>query len=127
MSEENRKKEVTEIDQKQERTWAMICHLSPLLNFIIIIPGVNIFAPLAIWIWKKDEIPVVDREAKEVMNFQISLAAYLVVCGLLWIVFIGMILFPIISLGGLILIIMGAVKTYNGEPFKYPFIFRLIK
>ena len=114
-------------DQKQERMWAMICHLSALVNFVVWIPAANILGPLIVWAWKKGEIPSVDSHGKEAMNFQISLMIYALVASLLCFVLIGFILLPIIGIGGIVLVIIAAVKANNGEEFKYPYTIRLIK
>ena len=43
---------------KDENMWAMFCHLSALVGFVI--PFGNIIAPLIIWTLKKDEYPHVN-------------------------------------------------------------------
>lgn len=128
MGEENTEKKVpVQIDQKQERMWAMICHLSAFVSFIAWLPGANILGPLAIWAWKKNDVSSVDAHAKEAMNFQISLLIYAAAAGLLTLIFIGFLLLPIIGIGGIVLVIIAAVKANNGEDYQYPFTIRLIK
>ncbi len=60
------------------------------------------------------------------MNFQIALTAYMLVAGLLCLVLIGFLLLPVIGIGGLVLMIMAAIKAKDGENYRYPFIFRLL-
>jgi len=45
----------------------------------------------------------------------------------LTIIFIGFLLLPIIAIGGIILVIIAAVKANNGESYEYPYTIRLIK
>ena len=58
------------VDEKQERTWALFCHIGALAGFIF--PFGNIIAPLVIWLIKKEEYPLVDDQGKESVNFQIG-------------------------------------------------------
>ncbi len=113
-------------DPKIERNWAMFCHLSALVS-IVGIPFGNILGPLTLWLIKKDELPVVDVEGKEALNFQLSMTIYSMVAFLLCFVFIGFLLiFPLI-IANLILIIVAAVKASNGESYQYPLTIRFIK
>src|SRR5262245_54589856 len=63
---------------KDERTWAMASHLSTLAGYLVV-PFGNIIAPLVIWLIKKDTMPFVDDQAKEALNFQITLSIVAVV------------------------------------------------
>lgn len=114
-------------DDKQERLWCMLCHLSALINLIVWIPAVNILGPLTIWAWKKNEFPSIDREGKEAMNFQITLMIYAVIAFVLCFIFIGWLLLPVIYVGGIVLVIIASIKTNNGEKYSYPFTIRFIK
>ncbi|MGH1396912.1 MAG: DUF4870 domain-containing protein [Trichormus sp.] len=74
---------------QQMRVWAMLCHLSALLAwillFLLILLGIplflplNIAAPLIIWRLTKIKYPWVDFQGRESLNFQITLTFYLVV------------------------------------------------
>jgi len=57
---------------KDDRTWAMLCHLSGLAGYVV--PFGNIFGPLIIWLIKRDQSWFVDDQGKEALNFQISWA-----------------------------------------------------
>ncbi|AUT04001.1 hypothetical protein CLI64_28485 [Nostoc sp. CENA543] len=74
---------------QQMRIWAMLCHLSALLAWILlfglILIGIplflplNIAAPLMIWRLRKIKYPWVDFQGRESLNFQITLTFYIVV------------------------------------------------
>jgi uncharacterized Tic20 family protein len=114
------------IDEKDEKLWATLCHLSALVGFVFPVFG-NIVGPLVFWILKKDQMPLVDVNGKEALNFQISMSIYaLVAAALVW-VLIGIPLLFMIALADLILIVMASVKTSEGTPFRYPLTIRLIK
>jgi uncharacterized Tic20 family protein len=122
---ENQKPNI-QIDQKQERLWSTLCHLTALTAFIGIPLG-NIFGPLVIWLLKKNEIPVVDAHGKEALNFQISMTIYGIVAGLLAFVIIGIPLLVALAIADLILVIMASVKVNNGEAFQYPVTIHFLK
>ncbi|MDH3348610.1 MAG: DUF4870 domain-containing protein [Desulfobulbaceae bacterium] len=111
---------------KQALNWAMLCHLSA-LSIYIGIPFGNILGPLIIWLMKRAEYPLVEKNGKESLNFQISVTIYAIVCGLLMFAFIGFILLPTLLVIQLVLTIIAAVKTSDGEQYRYPFTIRLIK
>ena len=105
-------------ESSQSNTLAMLCHLSGLFGFL---------GPLIIWLIKKDNDPVVDREGKEALNFQISIMIYSFVSFILLFVVIGGFLMPIVYLAWLILTVVGAIKANQSGSFTYPLTIRLIK
>ena len=110
---------------KDERTWAMLSHFSALCMFIF--PFGNILAPLIIWLIKKEEMSFVEDQAKEVLNFQISMTIYLLISGILCFILIGI---PfVIGLGilNVIITIIAGIKANDGESYRYPINLRLIK
>ncbi len=109
----------------EERTWGMLSHLLALSGFIGV-PFGNILAPLIIWLVKKDQSQFVADQAKESLNFQISLIIYAIVSGILVLVLIGFVLLGVIFIGGIVLTIIATMKANNGEHYRYPFTIRLI-
>ena len=99
-----------------------------LLGFAgFVFPFGNILAPLILWLIKRSDSPLLDRVGKEVLNFQISYTIYAVVTGLLCFVLIGFIIAPILFVAWIVLMVMAAVKTSNGEEYRYPFTIRLLQ
>jgi uncharacterized Tic20 family protein len=111
---------------KQDRTWAMFCHLTS-LSACIGIPFGNIIGPLVVWLIKKDEFAIVDEHGKESLNFQISLSIYSIISFFLCFAFIGFVLLPAILIAGLVFIIIATLKANKGEPYRYPLTIRFIK
>ena len=107
-----------------ERTWGLLAHLSALAGFVI--PFGNLLGPLVIWQIKKNEMPFVDDQGKEALNFQITLTIEILVSALLCVILIGFLLLPIVGLYGLVMTIIGGVKANNGERYRYPLTLRLI-
>jgi uncharacterized Tic20 family protein len=116
---------VTTLPPADAKNWAMGTHLAALSGMFI--PFANVIGPLVVWLIKKDESPLVDREGKESLNFQISMTIYLCVSALLVIVLIGLPLLFVIALLDLIFTIIAAVKTSNGEQYRYPLTIRFLK
>ena len=109
----------------KEKNWAMGAHLAGLAG-LLGIPFGNVLGPLVIWLLKKDQMSYVDRQAREAINFQISMTIYFFIGGILYFIFIGFLVIPLLILAYLILTVVGAVKAKDGEHYRYPFTIRLI-
>jgi len=109
----------------EERQWALFAHLSALIGFII--PFGSIIGPLIIWQIKKNEMPFVDDQGKEALNFQITMAIAAIVCIVLMVVLIGFLLIWIVGLLDLLFIIIAALAANNGQAYRYPITLRLVK
>ncbi len=75
---------------------------------------------------KKDTMPLVNDQAKEALNFQITYTIIGIIAWLSMFVFIGFILLPAIGIVWVILTIMAAVKANEGVSYRYPAILRLV-
>jgi uncharacterized protein len=103
----------------EEKMWAIGAHLGGIiLGFI---------APLVIWLVHKDRSRFLDRQGKEALNFQITLLIGYVVSLVLTLVLIGLVLFFVVWLGGIVLMLLASIKAANFEDYRYPVNIRLIK
>ena len=109
----------------EEKQWAMFAHLSTLSGFII--PLGSLLGPLIIWQIKKNDMPFVDDQGKEALNFQITVFIAALISAVLTMVLIGLLLLPVVIIGWIVLSIMGGIKANNGEAYRYPWTLRLIK
>lgn len=109
---------------KDERMWAMFCHLSVLSGYVI--PFGNIVGPLIVWMIKRDEYPLVADQGKEALNFQITVWIAVICCIPLCFVCIGVPLLIGIGLADLILTIVAMVKANEGVRYRYPLTIRMI-
>jgi len=114
------------MNEKEARTWAMLCHLGGLGVYIVPTIG-HLLAPLIIWLIKKDESPFVDDQGKEALNFQISITIYALIALLLTLIVIGFVLLLVIGIFDLIMMIVAAVRSNDGERYRYPLCIRFIK
>lgn len=114
------------MEQNSEaRRWASLCHIIALVGLIG--NGVGfVLGPLVVWLIKKDEDPFIDEQGKEAINFQITMVIAAIISGFLTLVVIG--LFLLIAVGILMVVfpIIAAIKSSNGEHFRYPFTIRFI-
>src|SRR5262245_35839692 len=110
---------------REERNWGMLSHLLALVGYFII-PFGNVAAPLIIYLMKKDESPFVADQARESLNFQISVCIYALISGVLVLILIGFLLLAVGGFAGAIFTIIASVNVANGEAYRYPLTVRLI-
>lgn len=109
---------------QEDKTFSMIAHLAPLFGYMI---GFGqLLIPLAILLIKSDS-PYIRDQAKESLNFQISMTLYCIVAGILCLVLIGFLLLAVLVIFGLITMIQATIKANEGEFYRYPFCLRLVK
>ncbi|KAM3102966.1 DUF4870 domain-containing protein [Phormidesmis sp. 146-12] len=139
------------------RLWGMACHLSAIVCApcnCVLIPFVSLIVPYLVWMGGRDQHPFVDDQGRESLNFQISMAIYtisigilfiflfLMTCGIIltspsssnsiWTVFnwLLVLLISIVALFGffqIAVIVLAAVKAYNGQSYRYPFTLRFLQ
>ena len=107
---------MTESDAK---LWAMLAHLSGIVIMVI--------GPLIIMLVFGPRNEFVKKQATEALNFQIMIAIGILISFVLTFVIIGFILLPIVMIVGLVFFIIGGLKAYQGEDYRYPFNLRMIK
>ncbi len=114
------------VPSAEERQWAMFAHLSALLGLVT--AGWACFlGPLVIWLVKKDTMPFVADQAKEALNFNITIMIAGAICWILVFVLIGFVLLWALAIVWIVFTIMAAIKANEGVAYRYPFALRLIK
>ncbi|AOD15436.1 DUF4870 domain-containing protein [Xanthomonas fragariae] len=108
----------------EERTLALVAHLLGILTSFI--------GALVIWLISKDASPskpFATDQAKEALNFQITVIIAYVAALILTIVSFGILFFmpTLVWIANLALCILAAAKANNGDYYRYPFTLRLIK
>lgn len=106
---------------QEDRTLALITHLSGIvLGFIV---------PLIIWLVNKDKADkaFLNDQAKEALNFQITLLIIYVIGTVLTIILIGALINLAAWIACIILSIMAGLKANEGVAYRYPFALRLVK
>lgn len=101
-----------------ERTLGILSHI------LAIVPGIGILGPLVIWLIKKDESQFVSANAKESLNFQITV---FLVAVILILTIIGAFLLWALGILNAILVIIATIKASENKIYRYPINWRLIK
>lgn len=111
---------VAPIASTDDRNIAMLTHLSGLLFSLVV--------PLVMWLIYKDrqDKAYVVREAKEALNFQITILIGYVICWVLAIIAIGPLLAKLLWIVNLVFCILAAVKVSQEGSYRYPFALRLV-
>jgi uncharacterized Tic20 family protein len=121
----NKRKYLNEpMGEDEERKWAMFAHIGTFSTMFV--PLGNFLAPIIIWQLKKNESEFVVDQAKEALNFQITVLIYALLSFLLVFIFIGFFLLFGLVIFSLIVVIVAGVKANDGEYYRYPMCIRLI-
>ncbi len=107
----------TEVTQDQKNMGLLLWILTLFFSFI---PGLIFF------LTKKDDAYVYDQ-AKEALNWSITLILGYVAGMILMLVLIGFLVIMAVGIAHLVFCIMGAIAASSGKPFRVPFALRLIK
>jgi uncharacterized protein len=103
-----------------ERTWAMLAHLAALFGLLVPVIG-NALGPWLVWLSKRDESPFVASQAREAVNFNLTVSLAAILCSLLMLVFVGFLLGSALFIAWLVLTLVAAIKASEGEEYRYPF------
>jgi uncharacterized Tic20 family protein len=117
--------ESIETPNKEERLWGMLCHLLSFSGYII--PFGSILGPLVVWMIKKDEMPFVNDQGKESLNFQITMLIAVIVSAILCLVLIGFLLLGVVIIFQIVVVIMASIKANEGVKYRYPYTIRFLK
>jgi uncharacterized protein len=101
--------------------------LGLLSHLLAIVPGIGIFGPLVIYLLRRDESSFVAANAKESLNFQITIIIACIISFILIVVVIGVILLWVLGILNVVLVIVATVKASENKIYRYPFNLRLIK
>ena len=111
---------------REDNQLLVITHLCQLLDLVTGIGG--FIVPLIIWATQKDKVAGMDMHGKMIINFQISIFIYSIICIPLIILFgLGIILLILVGLLALVLPILNAIKVSNGEMPYYPLTIQFLK
>lgn len=108
------------IPSGSDKIWTILSHVSWYI-------GVPFLLPLVVYLAMKGDSEYVADNAKEALNFHISVFLYsLCLLPLVWLL-IGIPLLVVMAIIVLILSIVAAVKAANGIVYRYPLTIRLVK
>lgn len=109
---------------QNEQDLSMVCHLLGLCGLVL--PFLNIGAPLMLWLWKKDRSYDLDQQGREVINFQLSWTIYFCLAWSLTLILIGFLLLPLVGITWAVLVVLGALTAKRGLLYRYPLTIRFL-
>jgi uncharacterized Tic20 family protein len=104
---------------QDDKTLAILTHLSGIFFSVIV--------PLIVWLTSKDTKPWLSGQAKEALNFQITVLIAYIIASALMVVLVGFFLFLIVWALNIVLCIIAAIKASQGAEYRYPLTVRLVK
>ncbi|WNH09792.1 DUF4870 domain-containing protein [Thalassobellus suaedae] len=110
---------------REDNQLIVITHLSQLITLVTGFGSLLI--PLVLWLTQKDKVYQMDVHGKNIINFQLSLLVYFIICiPLILFLGLGLLGFLILGLISIIFPIINAVKASRGEIPEYPFTIKFI-
>jgi uncharacterized Tic20 family protein len=104
-----------------DKIWSMFCHLSVFLGIGFLL------VPLVIYLAMRDESEYVAANAREALNFHISVMIYALCCIPLCFILIGFFLLAVVGISMYVLSIIATIKASDGGCYRYPLTLRLIQ
>lgn len=101
-----------------QRTWSVVSHLSGIF--------VSVIGPLVVWLVFRGRGAYLEHQAKEALNFQITLVIAYFVGGILSIIGIGFLILLAAWVAAIVFAILAGVASSRGEPYRYPVNIRII-
>jgi len=103
-------------------TLASLCHLSAFLGTALF--PLNLIIPIVIICCNTDKF--VRSQAKECLNFQLSVVIWALISLAACLVGVGVVMLVVLGIAAFLLPIFAAVSAASGTNYRYPLIFRLI-
>lgn len=126
---ENYKTEIIPEDFKpwgiEPRQFITLMHLSQFAGCLV--PMAGFILPIVMWSSFKDQSISIDIHGKNIINFMISFIIYVSIAAVLCLILIGFPILLVLAALGVILPIMGAIKSSNDQVFQYPATIQFLK
>ncbi|WP_412060495.1 DUF4870 domain-containing protein [Rubrivirga sp. IMCC45206] len=109
----------------EERSLALMAHLSGYAGLVL--PLGSLLGPALLYWLKRDESAFVEDQAREALNFQITIVAAAVVSGILCAVVVGIPMLIGVVAWWFIGTAYGAIRANEGEWYRHPRIWRPVQ
>ncbi|MDA9343854.1 DUF4870 domain-containing protein [Algibacter sp.] len=104
---------------RQDRQLLVLTHLSQLITLVTGFG--SLLLPLVLWLTQKEKVYQMDTHGKNIINFQLSLIVYCIICIPLILIFgLGLLGFLVLGIISVVFPIINAVKASRGESPTYP-------
>ena len=104
---------------QEEKTIALIAHIGGIFTWFMI--------PLILYVLKRNDSRFIGDQAKEALNFQITMMIATAIASVSVLLLVGIALVPLVLLYHVIGCILAAVAVNQGKMFRYRYCLRLIK
>lgn len=104
---------------KSGKVWTVLCHLMYLVPSFL--PGLVVTTLL--WVWHRKRYPLIEDQGREAINMQLT---YFLASLVLGITCIGAPFILFLWVIGAIFCVIAAVRSADGEKYRYPYILRII-
>lgn len=112
-------------DMRQDNQLIVIAHLSQLV--MLVIGFGSLIIPLILWATQKEKVYNMDVHGKNIVNFQLSLIVYFIVCiPLILLLGLGLLGFVVLGIISVVFPIINAIKASHGETPTYPLSLKFI-
>jgi uncharacterized protein len=105
-----------------EKIWSILSHLS-----LLVTPVIGIVLPLVVYLAMRSESEYLAQNAKQALNFHLSLLIYFLCCIPLVFIVIGIPMLILLWVASLVLAIVAAVKASDGRCYHYPLTLPLVR
>ncbi|MDG1729759.1 MAG: DUF4870 domain-containing protein [Algibacter sp.] len=104
---------------RQDNQLLVITHLSQLITLVTGFG--SLILPLVLWLTQKEKVSQMDTHGKNIINFQLSLILYCIICIPLILLFgLGLLGFAVLGVVSIIFPIVNAIRASRGETPTYP-------
>jgi len=111
----------------RSRAWPVAVHLIGLLDFGVKFFCAGLIATLVMWLMKRGDDPEIDFHGKESLNLQLNILFWQILAIPFSLCLIGIPVLLFAPLVQIIMLIVGAVHASDGERWRYPFVFRVLR
>jgi len=98
------------MQSSHDRLWSVLCHLSYFFGFALL----SFLFPLIVYLVMRSDSPFVTHQAREALNFHLSILLYAVCCVPLCLIVIGAPLLVAVLITGFICSIIAAIRAAAG-------------
>ncbi|MFI2101948.1 DUF4870 domain-containing protein [Isoptericola sp. NPDC019693] len=114
------------LSPSDERTWAMVAHLGPPVLSLLSLGLLGFLTPLLVWLFLRDRSGYVGDQAKESLNFQITLLIGYAIGWITTFLLIGFAILFAVWVLSIVFGIMAAVAVNRHEAYRYPINIRMV-
>lgn len=112
------------LSPNDERTWAVLAHVSALVAAILSVGWLSFLGPLIVWAIYKDRSALVRGSAAGAFNFNVGLWVATIVGWIFFITLIGIpiaiIIWIVVFIASILYHVLAAMAANRGEVYRYP-------